>query len=669
MKQGERVMKSITNFRLLGMVLAILLATSTVFCPVALAQNPDNPGNVSIISVDPQVPGTMSAALCNGVLCVGGATTYYYWVVAVYPGGSVVSIGPAVVHNSPLVTTATNFVNVNWAPITGAAGITYDVLRTTVPTWPGGIVRCGPGTALPVCLLHEGLSATTTTDNGTPALLAYYALATFKYPRARAVLSSNNRDYTTPQLVAAAPAGGTTLVPNDLQVVGKVIASGVLAAGNSVNLPTNTHAELWGGDTEVTDPAVLGAESLTNLTFAPGAPWVAGAGWVLAGAAAKYSHNAATTLTQPNAQMAIVGVPYRWYKFQYDVTAKSRCVACVLTITNTFASVAPVLDLKIGTNKVAYFKSAAGAATAAFVFQVTGSVATDTFTLNNVSLKQIIGGNLVVNGTITGGGPNGITVSPAGAVNIYGGITSTTGGVSYPVGNVSAGSLAADSLANGALTTVNDKWTRSGDFAFAANVATYTDATHTGTLQQAAVDQAYPAVGSSWYRFSYDVVSNTMVAGVVTITVSYSLAAHQLNMTLGTGHVEYFYSAVAPTDFIINVAGSSGGAFVLDNLSLKQVLGGEVAIAEMLTGLGATGKGIWVDSNGDLQVTAPVYNGITFAPVTYVYLSTWTATAGTVTWCSDCGPVAGAIAQCAAAGTGALAIKMSAGGSWACVGI
>jgi hypothetical protein len=433
--------------------LAILLAAFTILCPVTLAQpNPDNTGNVPIIAADPQVPGTISAQLCNGALCLGGPATYYYWVVAVYQGGSVVSTGPAVAYNAPLVTTATNFVNIRWAPITTSPGVTYDVLRTTSKTWPKSIVTCGPGTLTPVCLLHTGLTTNTDVDNGTPALLSAYTLATFKYPRARSVLTSNNRDYPFPALVLEPPPGG--------QVV----------------FPTST---------------------------------------------------------------------------------------------------------------------------------VTGS-------------------------------------------------------------------LAGESLNDGANFSAAT-WTPAGEFAAVGTDAVYTfAATGLGTMTQLVADQAIPGVSSSWYKLEYDVTGNTMVGGVVTITAAYSLAPYQLNVSdvAPEHHVEYFYSAAAPTNFVIDVTGASAGALTLQNMSLRRIVPGDVAAYGMFTG-GTPGFGIFIDPRGNVHfgvgLGGRVDNGLPFKAIKFNYLNTWVAIPGTITYCSDCGPNAGAIATCAGVGTGALAVRTSTG--WACMGI
>jgi hypothetical protein len=136
--------------------------------------------------------------------------------------------------------------------------------------------------------------------------------------------------------------------------------------------------------------------------------------------------------------------------------------------------------------------------------------------------------------------------------------------------------LAGESLKNG--TDFASNWGVGNDFAIGGGVATYTDSVHSGTLTQLAANQNTPAVGSRWYSFQYVVTANTCVGCVVTITTSYALSAYTLDMTVGSGHAIYFKSAVAPTDFVISVTGSSAGGFTLDNFSLKEVLGGDLTV-------------------------------------------------------------------------------------------
>jgi hypothetical protein len=241
---------------------------------------------------------------------------------------------------------------------------------------------------------------------------------------------------------------------------------------------------------------------------------------------------------------------------------------------------------------------------------------------------DVSGGNLTVdtgNIVATAGSVSAGTTITAGT-----GITTTTGNVSEPAGNEVVGSLAAESLTNGALTA-GTGWAVTGDFALSAGTAVYTDATHTGTLKQVVANQATPALANQRYRFQYDVTANTMTNGVVTITTSYAATAKILDMTVGTGKIAYFTSAAAPTDFIVSVTGSTGGAFTLDNLSLMATIGGNITAVGRLNGI-AGGEGINVDTNGNVHMAGLIvnYGGLpTAGRGIAVIRATFTKTGGT----------------------------------------
>ena len=52
-----------------------------------------------------------------------GNGTYYYWVIANYPTGATFPTGPAVAQLAPSPLTASNYVKVSWAPVTGATTV------------------------------------------------------------------------------------------------------------------------------------------------------------------------------------------------------------------------------------------------------------------------------------------------------------------------------------------------------------------------------------------------------------------------------------------------------------------------------------------------------------------------------------------------------------------
>ena len=180
----------------------------------------------------------------------------------------------------------------------------------------------------------------------------------------------------------------------------------------------------WGGNIEVTDPTDLGSESLTDPTdFTDDADWDYTGEVAAVGTDAVYTFSSTGngTITQVNAQMAVVGVGYRWYKAVH-VVSSSTVAGAAVTITSAFASAATALATTDGTHTT-YFQAASGAATAAFVINITGATS-GAFTLESMSIKEVQGGDVIAGGLYTGGGPTGIKVLASGRVGI--GVVPTT---------------------------------------------------------------------------------------------------------------------------------------------------------------------------------------------------------------------------------------------------
>lgn len=90
----------------------------------------------------------------NGVVVGGlGNSTHYYWIVAVYPIGSMISNQGIYVRQAPDTLSSTNYITVSWSPVLGATS--YTVLRTIQNKIPVG--ACG-------CMKVTGLTTTTYND-------------------------------------------------------------------------------------------------------------------------------------------------------------------------------------------------------------------------------------------------------------------------------------------------------------------------------------------------------------------------------------------------------------------------------------------------------------------------------------------------------------------------
>ena len=136
---------------------------------------------------------------------------------------------------------------------------------------------------------------------------------------------------------------------------------------------------------------VPGAESLDETDFATHAKWNVTNDLVDSGGNAAYtwSANQTSTLTQTQGNLVTPGVGSKWYKFTYTIDETTPFDGDgIATITTAFALVAKTLQLTPGTHTV-YFKSAV-APTDFVISIVSGSDTEGTFTIDDVSLKQLI---------------------------------------------------------------------------------------------------------------------------------------------------------------------------------------------------------------------------------------------------------------------------------------
>lgn len=105
-------------------------------------------------------PPPQVTSLTGTVVGEPGQETFYYWVVARYPGGNSAPYGPVTVRNArPVAQMSTlRYITLTWTAQDLATG--YDVLRSTSSTTPTG--ACG-------CVIYENTSSTTVNDTGITA--------------------------------------------------------------------------------------------------------------------------------------------------------------------------------------------------------------------------------------------------------------------------------------------------------------------------------------------------------------------------------------------------------------------------------------------------------------------------------------------------------------------
>lgn len=150
---------------------------------------------------------------------IKGSTRYFYWVVANYSWGSVAPIAPLIVANAPDVLGVTGSVVLSWIQPSSQI-VSYTVLRTTIPVFPGSSTTA-VGSAT--------LTATTITDSGAALVAATFTAI----PAMRGVIYI---DGTGPIPVLISNIG--MQVSGSLSATGPVTASAFNVVNSSGSLPS-----------------------------------------------------------------------------------------------------------------------------------------------------------------------------------------------------------------------------------------------------------------------------------------------------------------------------------------------------------------------------------------------------------------------------------------------
>ncbi len=166
------------------------------------------------------------------------------------------------------------------------------------------------------------------------------------------------------------------------------------------------------------------------------------------------------------------------------------------------------------------------------------------------------------------------------------GIKWTAGGLTKTLNTfevVDPSTLAGETLSETDFATSND-WTPSGDWAITGGQAVWTHSAGWGYLTQLEADFAItPAIGARWYKFSYDVVSYSgngscgiggnfgELEGGAAVPLQLEAYNYPKTQTI------YIRAIGNPTEFLLDCS-SSSGAFTLDNVTLKEVTGGDFLV-------------------------------------------------------------------------------------------
>ena len=161
----------------------------------------------------------------------------------------------------------------------------------------------------------------------------------------------------------------------------------------------------------------------------------------------------------------------------------------------------------------------------------------------------------------------------------------TVGGSAMGVWDVT--SLAAESLTNGALTS-GTSWTATTDCSLVSNAGTCTYSAGTAsTISQASGTLAIAGHANRLYKFVYTISG---LAGAPTAIVSSTfcnvLSSAQicaLDLRSNGTKTTYFQASSGPGNFTISTTLTTGQAFTIDTLSLKEVTSGNIWVGGSIT--------------------------------------------------------------------------------------
>jgi hypothetical protein len=203
-----------------------ILLISLLLVAAGFGQNNLAPQNIVLGAPPPTGVVAVSASVVGPI----GNTTFYYWVVAIFPVGRASVSSPGLLTNAPGVLSGGNYVRVSWNAVVGATG--YDVLRTTTPTLPSSCI----------CAVVTNTGATSRNDTGSA--LSGYAVSSI--PNATAHINLVNSTFPQPVLYNDTPVNSVlfanlpaaTVSTGLTYLVVDSLTAGNCAAGGGSNTPT-----------------------------------------------------------------------------------------------------------------------------------------------------------------------------------------------------------------------------------------------------------------------------------------------------------------------------------------------------------------------------------------------------------------------------------------------
>jgi len=262
----------------------------------------------------------------------------------------------------------------------------------------------------------------------------------------------------------------------------------------------------------IADESTLGAECLSEGTFATHANWDVTNDWDDTGGIARYLYSGAgvSTLTQTQANLATALKPNTWYSFSYTFAVTTEFDGHPeMTISGSPVASVHLLSYYWGvTTQVVNFKTSA-APTDFVITMDPGTASVGNITIDNVSLKEILGGDgyisndLVVKGNATIAG--NIKVGSAGFTQVLAlGSKTTHFSVDFGTDNKQSVTLTANTMT----LTLDTTFDRVGSYQLIitnGGLATLTWASESGAVYfPSGTDPALTASGVDVVSFLYD---------------------------------------------------------------------------------------------------------------------------------------------------------------------
>ena len=125
--------------------------------------------------------------------------------------------------------------------------------------------------------------------------------------------------------------------------------------------------------------------------------------------------------------------------------------------------------------------------------------------------------------------------------------------------------LGNELVTNGDFATDSD-WTKGTGWSISGGKAIYTGTTNSDLAQSGILTS-----GKS-YKLEYEVVSSTLVNGIVKLSGASASAQNLLPQTTGVHSLNFIANGTAPTSFNIRIVINTSGQFKIDNVSVKELI-------------------------------------------------------------------------------------------------